>query len=76
MKQIRIKVFTGFIILTSLFCFVYLNTREGIRSDGQFTEYNLTAEQAADEAKEAQESGHFLKAGLVYIIKALVLSNK
>ena len=75
-KQLKIKIIAGMIVLISLFCFVYLNTRNSEISEAETVELKTNVDKASDTAHENQEAPQIFKAGVVFLIKALVLSNK
>ena len=76
MKQLKIKIIAGIIVLISLFCFIYLNTRNTEIQPAETVEYQAGSEQAKETTRETQESDQIFKAGVLFLIKALVLSNK
>lgn len=75
-KQLKIKIIAGMIVLISLFCFVYLNTRNSEISEAETVELKTNVDKASDTAHENQDSPQIFKSGVVFLIKALILSDK
>jgi hypothetical protein len=75
-KQLKTKIIAGIIVLISVFCFVYLNTRNKAVQPTEGVEYRVRSEQAKETPQENRESSQIFKTGLAFLIKALVLSNK